>query len=113
MERLLSEDLTVAGGTMHVDVWDLPASRTLVVKVNGRVGSSSRIFADYSTVSAIPAEKRPSTGVSAALPTYEGTWGRFSARLAILDNGKVRFTIQAPQNISTGYSAECHISYAF
>lgn len=110
---LLSEDLAVAGGTMHVDVWDFPASKTLVVKVNGYVGSPSMIFADYVTSGAIPAEKRPSTGVSVALPMYEGTWGRFSARLAILDEGKVRLTLQAPQVINTGYTAECHISYAF
>lgn len=110
---LLSEDLAVAGGTMHVDVLDLPASKTLAVKVNGHVGSSSRIFTDYVTSGAIPAEKRPSTGVSAALPTYEGTWGRFSARFAILDDGKVRLTLQAPQAIQTGYTAECRISYAF
>lgn len=110
---LLSEDLAVAGGTMHVDVLDLPASKTLAVKVKGHVGSSSSIFADYVTSGAIPAEKRPSTGVIAALPTYEGTWGRFSARLAILDEGKVRLTLQAPQIISTGYTAECYISYDF
>ena len=98
---------------MRVDVWDLPASRTLAVKVNGNVSSSSRVFADYVTANAIPAEKRPSSAVSAALPMYEGTWGRFSARLAILDGGKVRLTLQTPQAIYTGYTAECRISYAF
>ena len=110
---LLSEDLTVPGGKMHVEVYDIPVIRELVMRVSGDVNSSSGLFTDYYTTGKIPKDKLPSKPVNCALAQYEGTWGRFCARGCILDDGRVRLSLIAPQSIQTGYTSECHISYAF
>lgn len=113
MVLLLSEDLTVPGGKMHVDVYDVPAIRELVMCVSGNVRSNVKFFADYYTTGKIPKDKLPSTSVNCALAQYEGTWGRFCARGCILDDGRARLSLISPQAIQTGYTSECHISYAF
>lgn len=110
---LLSEDLTVPGGKMRVEVYDMPAIREFVMRVSGNVKSTSKFFNDYYTTGKIPNDKLPSTSVNCALAQYEGTWGRFCARGSILDDGRVRLSLIAPQSIQTGYTSECHISYAF
>ena len=113
MVLLLSEDLTVPGGKMRVDVYDVPATRELVMRVSGNIYSSSRFFSDYCTTGKIPKDKMPSTSVNCALAQYEGTWGRFFARGCILDDGRARLSLVSPQAIQTGYTSECRISYAF
>ena len=110
---LLSEDLTVPGGKMRVDVYDVPATRELVMRVSGNIYSSSRFFSDYYTTGKIPKDKLPSTSVNCALAQYEVTWGRFFARGCILDDGRARLSLVSPQAIQTGYTSECRISYAF
>lgn len=110
---LLSEDLTVPGGKMHVDVYDVPAIRELVMRVSGSINSTDKIFKDFYTSGKIPKDKLPSTSVNCALAQYEGTWGRFCARAGIMDDGRARLSIIAPQAIQTGYTTECRISYAF
>lgn len=110
---LLSEDLTVPGGKMRVEVYDIPATRELVMRVSGNVSSSSRFFSDYYATGKIPKDKLPSTSVNCALAQYEGTWGRFCARGCILDDGRARLSLISPQAITTGYTSECRISYAF
>lgn len=110
---LLSEDLTVPGGKMRVEVYDMSAIRELVMRVSGNVKSTSKLFNDYYTTGKIPNDKLPSTSVNCALAQYEGTWGRFCARACILDDGHARLSLIAPQSIQTGYTSECHISYAF
>ncbi len=113
MALLLSEDLTVPGGKMHVDVYDVPAIRELVMRVSGNISSTGKFFADYYTTGKIPKDKLPSMSVNCALAQYEGTWGRFCARGCILDDGRARLSLISPQAIQTGYTSECHISYAF
>lgn len=110
---LLSESLTVPGGKMRVEVYDIPAIRELVMRVDGNVKSTGKFFNDYYTTGKIPKDKLPSTSVNCALAQYEGTWGRFCARGCIASNGSVRLSLIAPQAIQTGYTSECHISYAF
>lgn len=110
---LLSEDLNVPGGKMRVEVYDMPAIRELVMRVSGNVSSTNRFFQDYYTTGKIPKDKLPSTSVNCALAQYEGTWGRFCARGCIVDDGRARLSLIAPQSITTGYTSECHISYAF
>ena len=110
---LLSEDLTVPGGKMRVEVYDMSAIRELVMRVSGNVKSTNKFFNDYYTTGKIPNDKLPSKSVNCALAQYEGTWGRFCARYCILDDGRVRLSLSAPQAIQTGYTSECHISYAF
>ena len=110
---LLSEDLTVPGGKMRVEVYDMPAIREFVMRVSGNVKSTSKFFNDYYTTGKIPIDKLPSTSVNCALAQYEGTWGRFCARGCIVDDGRARLSLIAPQAIQTGYTSECHISYAF
>ena len=110
---LLSEDLTVPGGKMRVEVYDMPAIKELVMRFSGNVRSTDKFFADYYTTGKIPKDKLPSTSVSCALAQYEGTWGRFCARGCIVDDGRARLSIIVPQAIQTGYTSECHITYAF
>lgn len=110
---LLSEELTVPGGKMRVEVYDMPAIRELVMRVSGNVSSGSKFFQDYYTTVKIPKDKLPSTSVNCALAQYEGTWGRFCARACIMDGGRARLSLIVPQSITTGYASECHISYAF
>lgn len=110
---LLSEDLTVPGGKMHVEVYDVPVIKELVMRVSGNISSSSRFFSDYYTAGKIPKDKRPSTSVNCAFAPYEGTWGRFLARGCIMDDGRARLSLISPQAIQTGYTSECRVSYAF
>ncbi len=110
---LLSEDLTVPGGKMRVEVYDMPAIRELVMRFSGNVKSTGKFFTDYYTTGKIPKDKLPSTSVNCALAQYEGTWGRFCARGCIVDDGRARLSLISPQAIQTGYTSECHISYAF
>lgn len=110
---LLSEDLTVPGGKMRVEVYDMPAIRELVMRFSGNIRSAGKFFTDYYTTGKIPKDKLPSTPVNCALAQYEGTWGRFCARGCILDDGRASLSLISPQAIQTGYTSECRISYAF
>lgn len=110
---LLSEELTVNGGKMLVEVYDIPAIKELVMRVNGSFSTNAQFFQDYYTTNKIPKDKLPSVSVNCALPAYEGTWGRFCARGCILDDGSARLSLMVPQAMHTGYTSECHISYAF
>ena len=110
---LLSEDLTITGGNIRVDVYDIPAIKELVMRVNGHFSTTVKFFQDYYTTNKIPKDKLPSVSVNCALPAYEGTWGRFCARGCILDDGRARLSLMVPQAMNTGYTSECHISYAF
>lgn len=103
----------VPGGKMDVLVYDIPAIRELVMRVTGNVKSTAKFFVDYYTTGKIPKDKLPSTSVNCALAQYEGTWGRFCARACIVDDGRARLSLIAPQAIQTGYTSECRISYAF
>lgn len=98
---------------MAVLVYDIPAIRELVMRVNGNVKSTGKFFTDYYTTGKIPKDKLPPTSVNCALAQYEGTWGRFCARGCIVDDGRARLSLIAPQAIQTGYTSECRISYAF
>ena len=98
---------------MNVLVYDIPAIRELVMRVSGNVNSARALFTDYYTTGRVPIDKLPSESINCALAQYEGTWGRFCARGCILNAGRARLTLIAPQNITTGYASECHISYAF
>lgn len=110
---LLSEDLAVPGGKMRVEVYDMPTIRELVMRFSGNVNSTGKFFTDYYTTGKIPKNKLPSTSVNCALAQYEGAWGRFCARGCIVDDGRARLSLIAPQAIHTGYTSECRISYAF
>ena len=98
---------------MNVLVYDIPAIRELVMRVSGNVNSARALFTDYYTTGRVPIDKLPSESINCALAQYEGTWGRFCARGCILNDGRARLTLIAPQSITTGYASECHISYAF
>lgn len=108
---LLSEDLTVPGGKIRVEVYNMPAIRELMMRFSGNIKSTSRFFQDYYTTGQIPNDKLPSTSVNCAC-AVRGDVRDFCARGCIMDDGRARLSSIPPQAIQIGYTSECHISYA-
>ena len=108
---LISERVQFSHGSFDFAVLAVPAVSLLIVKVNGSVSSDQAISEDVYMTGRVPQGYRPASSTAVALPTYEGSWGRFSARLSVMDDGRVRLTVQSPQAISTGYGAQSMLAY--
>lgn len=108
---LISERVQFSHGSFDFAVLAVPAVSLLIVKVNGSVSSDQAISEDVYTTGRVPQGYRPASSTAVALPTYVGSWGRFSARLSVMDDGRVRLTVQSPQAISAGYGAQSMLAY--
>lgn len=78
----------------------------LVLLIDGRVNSASRVYSDHFLSGLIPERLRPSRQTNVSFAPYAGDWGRFQCRAAFYPDGRVRISILSPQAISTGYTSQ-------
>lgn len=78
----------------------------LVLLIDGRVNSVSRVYSDHFLSGLIPEGLRPSKQTNVSLAPYAGDWGRFQCRAAFYPDGRIRVSILSPQAITTGYTSQ-------